>query len=92
MPLPINAPLPPTPAPLIVNASAPIATLLMFNVAPDATVVPAVVAPRPAAFVTDTVPALMVVAPVYVLAPDSVSVPVPCLISAPEPAITSPAF
>ncbi len=65
VPVPVNAPLLPTPAPLIVIASAPaIVTLLIFNVAPDATVVPLAAVPNAVAFAATKVPTLTAVAPV----------------------------
>ena len=52
--------------------------------APLATVVPLAVVPKPAALVMAKVPADTVVIPVYVLAPESVHVPAPSLVTVPE--------
>ena len=88
-PVPCSAPAPATPMPVIDTASAPIATLLMFSVAPLATVVPPAVVPSAAALLAVSVPASTLVAPVYVFAPERVSVPVLSLVSdVPVPLIT----
>ena len=88
----VSAPaVPPTPVPFNVNASAvPSVNPFRSSVAPLATVVPAAVVPSgvfvaPPAAPNFSVPALMFVAPVYVLAPDSVHVPVPALVTVPAP-------
>ena len=87
----ISAPLLDMPKPLSVSASAvPSVNPFKSSTAPLATVVPPATVPRgvftpsPAA-PSLSVPALTVVVPLYVLAPDSVSVPVPFLVS-PNPA------
>ena len=55
------------------------------SAAPEATVVPAVVVPNPPPFWMFNAPLLIVVVPVLVLAPESVSVPVPTLFKLPLP-------
>ena len=64
----------------------------MSSVAPFATTVPepAPVAPSALTAVTDTMPALMLVAPVYVLLPERISVPVFVLVSDPAPETLPP--
>src|SRR3954469_2142256 len=88
VPVATRAPLPPTPVPLSVTASAPIATLLIATVAPLATDTPPAVVPNAAALDATKVPDETVVAPVKVFVPDRVSAPVPCLTKAPVPPIT----
>ena len=61
--MPVRAPLPPTPVPFRVSASAPMATLLMFSVAPLDTTTPPAVVPRAVALDATTVPADIVVRP-----------------------------
>jgi hypothetical protein len=63
VPVPVSAPAPPTPTPFRVSGSATRATLLTFSVAPAATVVPLVVAPRALLLAATSVPALTLVAP-----------------------------
>src|SRR6266480_65726 len=53
--------------------------------APLLTLVPLPVPPNALLFCTSTMPALTVVAPVYVLVPDKVNVPLPVLVSPPAP-------
>jgi hypothetical protein len=57
-------------------------------VAPASTVVPASAVPRAVLLETDNLPALTVVAPVYVLLEDTVNVPPPALVNVPAPEIT----
>jgi hypothetical protein len=71
--------------PFKATASAPTATPCRSKVAPLATVVPPLVAPKPAALVTAKVPAETVVVPVWVLVPETVNVPEPDLTNWPEP-------
>ena len=63
VPVLVNAMGPPGPVPFRVTASAPMATPLMFNVAPLVTVVPAAVEPSAFAFCAESVPAKIVVKP-----------------------------
>src|SRR3990167_6243883 len=63
VPSPVNAPAPPTPVPLMVTASLPTATPLIFNVAPEVTDVLPVVEPSALAFAATNVPAVTLVAP-----------------------------
>ncbi len=67
-------------------ASEPIVSAKLFRlkVAPPATVRALVSAMRFAAPKV-SVPALMVVAPVYVFAPERVKIPVPCFVNPPAP-------
>jgi hypothetical protein len=82
-------PLPP-PVPFSVSASAPTAIVpCSSSRAPLVTLVPAAVVPSAVAFWILTTPALIVVAPVYVLAPDRISVPAPLLVNVPAPPSTS---
>ena len=86
-----TAPADDTPVPEIVNGSADVTPAATSNVAPDDTVVPCPAAEPPSADASEifTVPAEIVVAPVYVFAADNVNVPVPVLfVSAPAPEIT----
>ena len=72
------------PPPESVSGSAP--TVIVpesSRAAPSATVVPAAVVPRPAAFAIRRAPPEMVVAPVNVLAPESVRRPPPCFVRPP---------
>ena len=66
--------------PFTVSASAPTVIFRRSNVAPLATVTPPAVVPNPVAFVTASVPAFTVIAPVLVLAPETVIVPAPALV------------
>ncbi len=88
------APVPPTPVPLrlvIASARARARPLPSISIAaPEVTVVPPAVEPRALSCCTRMTPALMVVIPVYVLAPDRTRVPVPVLASAPVPAMVPP--
>src|SRR5207247_1758658 len=81
-----SAPPPAMPVPFSVTGSATTSPLpSSCSAAPPATVVAPAVAPRAVLFCTSSTPALTVVAPLYVLAPDNVSVPVPVLVSATVP-------
>jgi len=79
------------PAPLIVNASAvPSVKPFRSRDAPEITTVPAAVVPRgvfaaPPAAPNLIVPPLIVVRPVYVLAPDRVHVPASTFVTVPAP-------
>ena len=66
--------------PLSVIASAPTVTFCKSKVPPLATVTPPAVVPKPVALVTASVPALTVIAPVLVLAPDTVMMPKPAFV------------
>ena len=87
-----TAPADDTPVPEIVNGSADVTPAATSNVAPDDTVVPCPAAEPPSADASEifTVPAEIVVAPVYVFTPDndSVPVPVPPLVNANPPDTT----
>ena len=78
----VSAPSPPTPVPFKVTSSAPIATPAISRAAPAETVVAPAVPPSADALLARSVPLVIAVAPVYVLAPESVKVPVPALASA----------
>src|SRR4051812_14559505 len=80
-----SAPLPP-PVPFKVSASAPTAMVpCISSRAPLVTLTPPAIVPNAVAFWMLTTPALIVVAPVYVLAPVNVSVPLPDIVSPPVP-------
>ena len=66
--------------PLSVMASAPTVTFCKSNVAPLAIVTPPATVPKPVALVTAKVPALTVIAPTLVLAPETVMVPKPAFV------------
>ena len=74
--------------PFRVIDSAPTTTFLRSNVAPFATLVPAAVVPRPLGLVIASVPALTLVAPLYVFAPERAMVPAPIFVKPPAPLIT----
>ena len=86
-PLFVIAPVPPTPVPEIVSASAPTAWPFKSKAAPLATVAPPATVPRPSALPSRMVPALMATAPSKVFAPFSASVPVPVLVRPLPPAL-----
>src|SRR4051812_18687314 len=80
-----SAPVPP-PVPFNVSASAPTAIVpCSSNRAPLVTLTPPATVPNAVAFWILTTPALIAVAPVYVLAPVNVSVPLPDIVSPPVP-------
>jgi len=75
--------------PFKVRASAPIATLLILSVAPEATVAPPAVAPRAEALFACTVPAFTV-RPLYVLTPERINVLLPTFVIGLAPEIMPP--
>ncbi len=80
----VNAPARPIPVPLSVTASATPVCPFRSSAAPvPVTVVTPPVVPSPAASPSFTVPALIVVAPAYVFAPESNRVPAPALVKPP---------
>jgi len=82
----LSAPAEDTPSLLSVNASAPtVIPPCSSNAAPEATLTPPVVVPKALAFCMFTTPELIDVAPVYVLFPESVNVPVPDFVKPPAP-------
>ena len=81
----------PEPSPARLNDSAPMEMLLLSSrAALLATVVPPAVLPSAVLELTTSVPALMVVTPVYELSPLRVSVPAAILVTAPDPEMFPP--
>ena len=79
-----RAPLEPTPVPDNVSGSAnAVSVPESSSAAPLVNVVTALVAPSPSLLETATTPAVMLVVPLYVLVPESESVPAPFLVSVP---------
>ena len=82
----INAPLPPIPVPFSVSAFALIKVCpFKSTTAPDVTETPPAAPPNAVPEPACSVPALTVVAPLYVFAPDSVVIPEPFWVSASVP-------
>ena len=76
------APRPPTPTPLaVLMASAIVIPPCKASVAPDVIDTPPALVPNAPLLVAINVPALIVIAPVLVLAPDTVIVPAPAFVN-----------
>ena len=84
-PVPVSAPLPPTPVPAILMLDSLNVTAFISTVAPLVTVVPPPATPSAFAFDAMIVPAFTAVAPAYVFAPLRVTVPTVVLVKAPAP-------
>ena len=76
-----SAPLPENPVPFSVRGSAYARPFCRDSVAPLSTVVPPTAVPNAVALPRTRIPCCTVVSPAYVLPPDSVSVPLPVLVS-----------